>query len=133
MKAKEAKQQEELFENLLKAPINVTLDQILNIVPTFKTQLMAGETKNSLMDNALEVECKLEGEENAIKAKQVEYTDLQEELEINLAQVEDVDYSVPVIPLEYKRQIIPKVLLDGGSSVNIIFKELYKKFCLNEL
>ena len=58
---------------------------------------------------------------------------MEDEVLVNAAQAEDVDYTIPVIPVVYKNQLISEVLLDGGSGVNIIYEYLYKTFCTNSL
>ena len=43
---------------------------------------------------------------------------IEDDVLVNLAQVENVDYIVPMMQVVYSAQLIPKVLLDGGLGIN---------------
>lgn len=45
----------------------------------------------------------------------------------NVVQIEDVDFKVPAITMKYMDQFVDGVLLDGGSSVNILLELVYLK------
>ena len=101
-KKKDAVMQVSLFEELLHTPINITLDQLLNLVAIFKHKVIISRSNP--------------------KALKVDSGSLLPE---------DVDGQVPTINLKYHGREFVKVLVDGGSRVNILPEGQFMK--LNNL
>ena len=88
----------QLFDDLLQANVHLSLDKLLNIVPNFKQHIIAKYKVCSGADKqAVDVD--------AVQPQQT--------------VVEDVDFRVPVVQVEFAGQVLNEVLLDGGLGESI--------------
>lgn len=94
-----------LFQELMHSGVQISLDQLLTLVPGFRDLLFQKIMKMKGLDAV---------------AQPVAGT--------NVVQVEDVDFKVPAITVKYQNQFIDGVLLDGGSGVNILPESEYMRF-----
>ena len=78
------------------------MEQLLWIVPAFRKKLIQSLTQEEHPEVQVVEPCQLE-------------------------QIEDVDFRVPTIQVEFEGKIINEVLVDGGSGVNILLEAMYKK------
>ena len=94
----------------MKAQLTLTLDQILNLVPAFKQKLFQ----------------KCQGSNILTVQEDDNHTSRQD------TEVQDVDYKVPILDITNGGFLIKGALLDGGSSVNILPKYIYKQLGIIE-
>lgn len=103
---------ESMFDALVNANIQISLDQLLNMVPAFREQLFEKlqreRVRNTQISGAVELEA----------------------LHVNL---EDVDFKIPTIKVEFDGRIFEEVLLDGGSGVNILLEMVYLSMAVQNL
>ena len=91
---------ESLVDDLIKAYLTLTLDQILNLVLAFKQKLIQ-------------------------KCQGGDILTIQEANKNNQTQdveVQDIDYKIPILGIKYGGFFIKGALLDGVSFVNILLK-----------
>ncbi|MCO5577846.1 hypothetical protein L7F22_031681 [Adiantum nelumboides] len=103
---------EEFFEALMNAPTQISLRQILGLVPSFADKFMQ----------------KLQNQYGIRKISDVrQEADLVQEPEWAEVQPVDVDYRLPVISVKMEKMFMPGVLIDGGSGVNVLPEETCRK------
>ncbi|MCO5579663.1 hypothetical protein L7F22_033520 [Adiantum nelumboides] len=103
---------EEFFEALMNAPTQISLRQILGLVPSFADKFMQ----------------KLQNQYGIRKISDVrQEADLVQEPEWAEVQPVDVDYRLPVISVKMEQMFMPGVLIDGGSGVNVLPEKTCRK------
>ena len=100
----------DLFSQFMDAKLSLTVDQVLSWVPAFRQKLL--ERLN--IGNVLAIH------------QDISMTDQSKE------PVEDVDYAVPILDVQYGGVQLNDVLLDGGSGVNILPEAICKKLGITE-
>ncbi|MCO5591948.1 hypothetical protein L7F22_045941 [Adiantum nelumboides] len=103
---------EEFFEALMNAPTQISLRQILGLVPSFAHKFMQKLQNQYGIRNISDVR---------------QEADLVQEPDWAEVQPVDVDYRVPVISVKMEQMFMPGVLIDGGSGVNVLPEETCRK------
>ena len=101
-----------MFDALVNANIQISLEQLLNMVPAFREQLFEKLQKERCRNN------------------QISGTLALDTLRVN---PQDVDFKVPTIKVEFDGRIFEEVLLDGGSGVNILPEIVYLSTTVQKL
>ena len=93
------------FDVLINSPLQLSLDQLLAMVPAFKHRLLR-KLQNS-------------GEP--------QYGSAQQEVMLHNVDPENVDFIAPVIAVLFHGRRFDEVLLDGGSGVNILPESVFRE------
>ncbi|KAH7423568.1 hypothetical protein KP509_12G061500 [Ceratopteris richardii] len=91
------------FDEIISSPLQLSLDQLLSLVPVFREKLL-----RKLLGNHAELEIR------SIPS-----------ISANSIDPADVDFVVPVIQVQYNQRRFAEVLLDGGSGVNILPEHIF--------
>lgn len=103
-------EQDDMLDDLMKAKLSLTLEQVLSWVPAFRHKLLQKWESGEVLTVQ-------EEKQNSCSPK---------------SAVEDVDYGVPVLEVKYAGMQIHGALLDGGSGVNILPESVCRKLGITD-